>query len=250
MKPLIVETPVYTVDGALAAAESGVDRLELCADYGEGGVTASAGMLGFLKSRLTIPVFAMIRPRGGDFVYGTDELSVMARDIGVLGSLGADGFVFGALTPAGEVDEAACAGLIAAAAGRPCTFHRAVDVAADPAEALEVIIRLGFRRVLTSGAADRVQDGLQLIASLHRIAAGRIIVMPGGGLEPQDVRSLIRLCDGAEALCEIHAGCRGYRPTLSTFSRASVRLSVDQLSSTRVLTVDPDRVRAFREVTS
>ncbi len=243
MSSIIIETPVYTVEAALRAAASGVDRLELCADVAEGGVTPSAGTMAFLKEAIGIPVFAMIRPRGGEFVYTPEELEVMKRDIGILQSLGADGFVFGALTTDGAVDAPSCRELIAAARGLPCTFHRAFDVAADQATAIETIVDLGFRRILTSGAANRASEGLDAIMRSVEQAGDRIIVMPGGGLEARDVRRLLRQC----TLTEVHAGCRGYRPMRSTFVRSSVQLSHDPLSFTRVLTVDERCVKAFRD---
>lgn len=243
MSRITIETPVYTVEAALIAAASGVDRIELCADFAEGGVTPSAGMLAFLKEAIAIPVFVMIRPRGGEFVYTTEELDVMKRDIGVLQSLGADGFVFGALTTDGEVDRTSCKALVKAAGASPCTFHRAFDVAADPKSALEAIVDLGFRRILTSGAANRAGEGLDAIARSVEQADNRLIVMPGGGLEARDVRRLLRQCE----LTEVHASCRGYRPMRSTFVRSSVQLSHDPLSFTRVLTVDERCVKAFRD---
>src|SRR5690554_4789955 len=107
MKKILLEAPVYTLEAALLAAKYGVDRLELCADFGEGGTTPSAGMLTYLKSRLKVPVFVMIRPRGGDFVYSKEELEVMKADISLFKSLGADGFVFGVLQKDGRVDSTA-----------------------------------------------------------------------------------------------------------------------------------------------
>ncbi len=246
MKRVIIEAPVYTVEAALVAAEAGVDRLELCADFGEGGVTPSAGMVEFLKEALTIPLQVMIRPRGGDFVYGSEEIEVMRRDIVLLRSLGADGFVFGCLDAGARVDSEACRVLIDAAEGAPCTFHRAFDVALDQIEAIERIVETGLRRILTSGAADRLADGIANVARYVAHAAGRIIIMPGGGLEPALLPRLFELCE----LEEIHASCRAYRPSRRVAAPSQVRLSQDPQSASRVLTVDPDCVRTLRRIVS
>jgi copper homeostasis protein len=224
MERIRIETPVYTVEGAQKAAAAGVDRLSL-------------------------PVFTMIRHRGGDFVNVQDEIDVMVRDVEMLWSAGADGFVFGALTSESRVDTDACRRLIAAAEGRPCTFHRAFDLVLDFDQALEAIIDLGFRRVLTSGGASRVGDGIDVIARLLEHAAGRIAVMPGGGLTPNDVQRLRRLGGAESAVHEVHAGCRGFRPTRSTRA-GRVQLSVDPFSATRVLTLDPACVRELIEACS
>src|SRR5690606_28383819 len=147
MKKVLLEAPVYTLEAALLAAQSGVARLELCADFAEGGTTPAAGLLSFIKSRVNIPVFVMIRPRGVDFVYLPEELEVMKADIQILKSYGADGFVFGVLEPDGRVNQEACRSLLSVAGGLPCTFHRAFDASADLDQSLEAVIQCGFDRI-------------------------------------------------------------------------------------------------------
>ncbi|HSF54264.1 MAG TPA: copper homeostasis protein CutC, partial [Algoriphagus sp.] len=181
MSKILLEAPVFNLQGALEAAQFGVDRLELCANFPEGGETPSAGMLRFLKSEVDIPVFVMIRPRGGDFVYSQKELIVMKQDIQLLGELGADGFVFGILDEMGKVNEAACQMLLRAVGNKPCTFHRAFDASSDLDDSLEKIIHLGFQRILTSGGKNSLTEGLPVIQDLLQKASNRIIIMPGGG---------------------------------------------------------------------
>src|SRR5690606_32553372 len=135
---------------ALSAADYGVDRLELCADFGEGGTTPSAGMLAHIKASVDIPVFVMIRPRGGDFFYSEGEIEVMKRDIAFFKSLGADGFVFGVLDKPGDVGCFVCCRMLQGAGDSPCTFHRAIDAAADGMKSIENVISLGSARLLTS----------------------------------------------------------------------------------------------------
>jgi copper homeostasis protein len=243
MKNILLEAPVFTVEAALKAAEFGIDRLELCSDFGEGGETPSAGMLAFLKEKLNIPIFVMIRPRGGDFVYSTEELDVMKKDIAILKNLGSDGFVFGVLDQNGHVDKEACKYLINMAEGLPCTFHRAFDIVADKKKALDTISDIGFQRILSSGGENDVTQGLENILELLELAGDDIIIMPGGGSRPEHVSQLNR--NGQ--LREIHASCKGYRPTQSSYFHPSVSLSFDPLAFKQVLTVDQKMVNLFRK---
>lgn len=238
-----LEIPVYTVEAALLAEKHGADRLELCADFFEGGTTPSAGLLSFLKTKISIPVFVMIRPRGGDFCYTRDELQVMKRDIGILGDAGADGFVFGVLDSHGKVDDVACKELIAEAGTKPCTFHRAIDVSASLEDSLESIIRCGFSRVLSSGGKNSVGEGLSAIINMLEIAKDDIIVMPGGGMKVKYLEEL-----GATGfLKEIHSSCKGYRDSDSQYFHSEVFLSSDQTGFQKVLTLDPSKLREYKE---
>ncbi|EON78545.1 Cytoplasmic copper homeostasis protein cutC [Lunatimonas lonarensis] len=237
-----LEVPVYTVEAAMLAAQHGADRLELCADIGEGGTTPSVGLLCFLKERVTIPIMVMIRPRGGDFCYSEEEVQVMEKDIRLLDQFGADGFVFGVLTADGSVDEAANGRLLRAAGGKPCTFHRAIDVSKDPMEALEAVIRCGFQRVLSSGARNSVGEGLDNLKTMMCTAGDRLIVMPGGGAHPDHLRQLAT----TGYLREVHSSGKTYRPTLSRFESSDVELSADPESFRRILTVSPEKLQAYR----
>lgn len=211
MKRILLEAPVFTIEAALLADRFGVDRIELCSDFGEGGETPSVGALAYLKGKIKIPIYVMIRPRGGDFVYSEEELEVMRIDIQILASYGADGFVFGVLDEAGNVNQKACEILIKEAVGKPCTFHRAFDVCSDSKIALETIIACGFKRILTSGMRNSVSDGLPEIHDLLTLAQDRIIIMPGGGLKPSDVEKL----KASKEFIDVHASCKGYRNTKS-----------------------------------
>jgi copper homeostasis protein len=242
MTTILLETPVYTLEAALSASKYGVDRLELCADFGEGGTTPSAGMLSHIKETVAIPVFVMIRPRGGDFVYSPGELDVMKKDIATFKSLGADGFVFGVLDAEGYVDRAACAALLEAAEGNPCTFHRAIDASADLERALEDIIACGFDRILTSGGMATVSDGLENIKKMIRIAGERIIVIPGGGTLPSHLEEL----SSTGYLKEVHSSCKTYRPSVSVFFNPNLKLSEGNETVNEVLTVDKKIVEAFK----
>jgi copper homeostasis protein len=187
----LVEAAVETLDAALAATRAGADRLELCANLGVGGTTPSAQLIAAVVAQAHVPVFVMIRPRGGDFVYSGEEIDAMIEDIDRARPLGIAGIVTGALRADGSVDMESMRRLVSPAAGLPITFHKAIDVAANPPEALEQIIELGATRVLTSGSAATALDGASAIAALVDQAGERISVMAGGSIREHNARDVI-----------------------------------------------------------
>ena len=214
---MLVEACVDSVESALAAERDGAGRLELCSDLVAGGTTPSAGTIAECRRRVSIPLYVMIRPRGGNFVYSELEFDVMHRDIAVARQLGADGVVLGLLEKGGTVDAVRTAALVRAARPLDVTFHRAIDVARDPEEALEALVVAGVDRVLTSGRAATARRGARVIASLVRRSAGRIVVLAGGGIEGAHVRSLVR----TTGVSEIHLRATDAR----RFQRVIRRLS-------------------------
>jgi len=238
-KNILLESPVYTLEAAELAVENGAGRLELCADFGEGGTTPSLGLLKVIKSKVKVPVFVMIRPRGGDFVYSESELEVMKEDIEAFLAHGADGFVFGVLNKLGEVNSSDCRQLIHEAGGKPCTFHRAFDLILDKNAALEEIIALGFKRILTSGGENRVKEGLPVLLELLEKAKERAIILPGGGLMLQDIAHLNK----DRKLKEIHVSCKRFRPSSMRGSNENLKLSQIEETEGMVLTVDPGLMR-------
>jgi copper homeostasis protein len=243
MQQITLEAPVFSVEAALEAAEFGVNRLELCSNFPEGGETPSAGMLKFLKSEIDIPIFVMIRPRGGDFAYSQKELMVMKRDIELLGEIGADGFVFGPLDYEGRVNVEACETLLRTASGKPCTFHRAFDAVADYFDALDKIMGLGFKRVLTSGGKNTVTEGSELILRLMETAKDRISIMPGGGTKPEHVRAFSE----TGYLQDIHASCKIWKTNQNKFVNPNVSFSDDPDAFLKHLRVDQQTVNNFLE---
>ncbi len=195
---LTFELCVDSVDGAVAAQEAGAARVELCSDLLEGGLTPSHGTLAVVRARLDIGVMAMVRPRGGDFCYSDAEFDVMRADLLAAKALGANGVVLGILTPNGTVDRERTAELVALARPLPVTFHRAFDVTRDPFEALDTLIALGVDRVLTSGQEPSVLEGVDLITALIERAAGRLVVMPGGGITARNVARIVAACRPSE----------------------------------------------------
>ena len=175
--------------------------MELCANLYDGGTTPSAGLIAAVKSRVRIPVFVLIRPRGGGFVYSDEDTDVMKRDVHIAGASGADGIVIGALDVNGRVSAAITGDLIEEAGGLPVTFHRAFDCTSDGAQALEMLIEAGVSRVLTSGGASTALEGGDSIARLVGQASGRIVVIAGGGIREHNVREVI----ARTGVTEIHA---------------------------------------------
>ena len=194
------EICVDSVMGVRAARAAGADRVELCADLFEGGITPSRGAVRRARTVGGIGLHVIIRPRGGDFVFDDDEVAAMLVDVETARAEGADGVVIGALLPDGRIDEGRTRALMAAAGPLSVTFHRAFDMTPDPAAALETLIDLGVHRLLTSGQDASALEGLPLIADLVRRAGERIIVMPGGGITE---RNVARIVAGARPL-EIH----------------------------------------------
>ena len=189
--PILVEACVDSVASALAAERGGARRLELCDALFDGGTTPSAGMIAACKEAVSIPVFVMIRPRGGGFVYSALERDVMRRDVVVARELGADGVVIGGLRPDGKVDVDLVRLLMEAARELPVSFHRAFDVTPSLAEALDSLADAGVERVLTAGGAITAAEGATALADLVRQAGSRLVVMAGGGIREDNVRRLV-----------------------------------------------------------
>jgi len=189
---LLVEVAVDTLAAGIVAAEAGADRLELCQDLELGGTTPSAGLLAAVKAAVTIPVFVMIRPRGGDFVYAEPDEEVMLRDVESAATLGADGVVLGALTVDGAPDLDLVARLTQRARPLPVSFHRAFDDIPNAREAMASLRSAGVDRILTAGGAGSAYDGRLVIERLVTHAPPGLIVVAGGGVRGDTVVELIR----------------------------------------------------------
>lgn len=187
-----LEIACFNLESAAIAQTAGADRIELCDNYAEGGTTPSYGLLKQARKLLHIPIYVMIRPRGGDFVYSPDEWAAMLEDVKQCKQLGMDGIVFGALNSDSTIDEARCAEFMALAKPLPVTFHKAFDVIIDQSTALQQLIALGISRVLTSGGAATALEGAAQIAQLQQQAADKITIIAGGGLRADNVQQIIQ----------------------------------------------------------
>ncbi len=189
MAERVLEVCVDDAAGLAAALAGGADRIELCAALELGGLTPSAGFME-LARQVAVPVRVLIRPRAGDFTYEPDEMAVIEGDIRAARALGLSGVVIGAAGPDGTLDLAALRRMIAAAKGMRLTLHRVFDLVPDRAVALEQAVDLGFDTILTSGGAGAAATGVAALAALARQAAGRIAIMPGGGIRVDTIGAL------------------------------------------------------------
>jgi copper homeostasis protein len=213
---IVIEACVESLDAAVAAEAGGAQRIELCSNLAEGGVSPDSATLAACVAQLTIPIVVMVRPRAGNFTYSAIEHAVMLEEIRRTQDAGAHGIVTGALRPDGTIDHTRAAELVAAARPLPVTFHRAFDECRDAARALETVIALGASRVLTSGQGRSAPDGAAAIAQLVRLAAERITIVAGGGINGKNVAALVR----ASGVREVH---------LSTKDADKVRKVADAL---------------------
>lgn len=185
MRPLI-EICLEDAQSVIAAEAGGADRVELCSDLFEGGLSPSIGSVRVAKKHTTIPINAMVRPRGGDFCYSDIEFEVMKEEVKAFKAEGVNAIVFGILTPEGEIDMKRSREIIELARPLPVTFHRAFDMTRDPFRSLENLIELGVERVLSSGQEATVFEGAELLSELVKVAGDRIIIMPGCGISERN----------------------------------------------------------------
>jgi len=232
-----LEVCANSFSSALAAQEGGAIRVEFCENMAEGGTTPSYGQIKLAKERLEIEVWPIIRPRGGDFLYSDDEFQIMKLDIEFCKSLGCDGIVIGMLTSNGEIDRERCAKLVELAKPLPVAFHRAFDMCNDLSVGLEQLIELGIVRILTSGGAENAFKGAPLISALIKQAANRIEIMPGAGINPQNIQE-IRNITGARVF---HSSARAkveskmkFRNQLSKMGNIEDEYQYEQTSATIV----------------
>ncbi len=243
MTSITLEACVANIESAIAAEDAGADRIELCNVLGAGGITPSYGIIEKVKKIISIPVHVLIRPREGDFLYSNDEFDTMIRDIEVCKELGVAGIVTGILKENGSVDLERCRKLIACAKPMSITFHRAFDLTADAFTSMEEIIGLGCHRILTSGQRASAMHGASLISGLIKQANGRIIVMPGGGINEKNIVSL-RKTSGAN---EFHLSARMMKPSTMLYRNEFVTMSGEDVDEYSHDILGRERFRKVRE---
>jgi copper homeostasis protein len=244
MKRPFLEVSIEGVDGLLVAQDNGADRVELCASVLEGGITPSIGIVREALRRARIPVFVIVRPRGGDFLYSEAEFESMRQDVIALKDLGVPGIVTGCLTAGGEVDEERTAELLRLARPMSFTFHRAFDMVRDPLQALEVLISQSVDRVLTSGQRANAMEGLATLKQLGELANGRIIVMPCGGLRAANIGQVCR----ETGLWELHFAAHKMEPSAMSYRNPQVAMGGTSQDHEYLKTVtDPTTVRTTVE---
>jgi copper homeostasis protein len=207
-KKCLLEISVQTLEGAMAAERGGADRIELCADLSVGGVTPSAKLMRSAREHVRLPIFAMIRPRSGDFVYTRSEFAEMKRAILLAKEAGMHGVVLGILTQDRCVDVERTRELIEIAWPLPVTYHRAFDDSANLRRALEDVVQSRAARILTSGGAAGALAGAAVLAVLVAKAGDRIIIVPGAGINSENAVEVLRKTGASE----IHSGLSSAMP--------------------------------------
>jgi len=220
------------------AQTHGANRIELCANPGEGGTTPSYGMIAVARAITAIELCPIIRPRGGDFLFTEREYQAMLADIEQCGLLGCDGVVIGMLSKDGHVDVDRCSELIRRAGSMKVTFHRAFDRVKDPMRSLEAIIDLGCARILTSGLRPNVELGKDMLRALVDAAGDRITIMPGSGVRSTNVLELAKFT-GAKAF---HSSARTSHPSSMDYINTSMAEDLNSIS------IDPEEVLELRRI--
>ncbi len=239
-RPLI-EICVEGIDGVMAAESAGADRVELCASLMEGGLTPSYGTIRTAIERASIPVFPIIRPRGGDFLYSDLEFETMLADVAACREMGVKGVVFGCLTPDGRYDEPRMRALVEAAGPMSTTSHRAFDMTRDIAESVEALVRCGVSRVLTSGQRDTAMEGIVNIRRTVELAGDRLKVMACGFLDLDNIAEVHR----ATGVREMHFAALKQMPSGMIWQNDDVGMGSTAKSREYELTVtDPALVAA------
>ena len=219
MSHVLIEICCGSADDVIEAAKGGADRVELNANLFQGGLTPTLGALLVAKQRAKVPVMVMIRPREGGFCYTKTEFDVALADAEMLLQAGADGLVFGFLHEDGRVDAGRTREMIRLAAGKPCVFHRALDVTPDWRQALDTLIDLGITRVLTSGQESSALLGAETIAEMMRFADGAIEILPGAGIT---LRNAQRVID-ATGCTQVHLSSRKQLTDRSVCNNRSIQ---------------------------
>jgi copper homeostasis protein len=240
---MVLEICVDSLESARAAQSGGAQRIELCSSLLEGGITPSSGLIGAVRESLSIPVVAIVRPRGGDFYYSVEEFAVIKRDVAAVRNLGANGVALGVLLQDGRVDIERTRELVGLARPMEVTFHRAIDGAPRMEEALEQVIEAGADRILTSGGAQTAMEGIDRIVQIVARADGRIGVMVCGNVRKENIGEIARRTHAVE----FHASLRKATRSAVTYSNRVLSLSEPGVDEFALYAVTAEDVRALRD---
>ena len=242
MEQIQIEVCCGSVEDCKKAQRAGADRIELVQAHTLGGLTPSAGEVAMAKRAVDIPVMAIIRPRMAGFYYSEDDFDAMCFDARHLLELGADGIVFGFLSPDGSLDYERCARFVELARGKQTVFHRAIDITRDPFNAVERLARLGATRILTSGFSAGSYDGRAQIGALQKQFGDRIEIMAGGGITEQNIAALIK----ESGVRHVHFGGTARFADPSCSYRPGIAFGASELPPDDCyIAVDESRVRAM-----
>jgi len=245
-EPVLIEICVDSVASAIAAERGGAARVELCSALAEGGVTPSAGMIEAVRSKISIGLQVIIRPRAGDFCYEPEEFEIMRKDVLAAKSRGADGVVLGILEPNGNVDVRRTRELVILAQPMNVTFHRAFDVSADLFRALEDVCLTGANRLLTSGGEQNCLRGAETITRLVETARGRITIMAGRGINDTNAAGIIE----RTGVAEVHAGMSTHVASPMVYRKARVSMGKAEEREYQRMQVLEENVRKLQRAIS
>ncbi len=242
---MLLEVCANSLESAIAAEKGGADRIELCENLMEGGTTPSFGTITNAKKHLSIDIHVIIRPRGGDFLYNSNELEIMKTDILECKKIGVDGVVFGMLTKDGKIDKSLCKQFVNLAFPMKTTFHRAYDMVSDPFQSLEDIIALGFDFLLTSGLQNKAINGIHLIKELIIQAKERINIMPGSGINEDNILEIAN----STLAKNFHVSVRKNIGSKMIFRNENVRMGgIQQISEFEKSITDKTKVKLIKDI--
>lgn len=240
----ILEIAVDSAEGAIIAQANGADRLELCSGLELGGITPSTGLMQQVRNAVSIPIFALIRPRSGDFLYSQAEFETIIVDVLEAKRQNINGVVIGFLTENGAIDIEKTKSICKLAYPMEVTFHRAFDLCKDPMAALEQIFEAGCNRLLTSGQASSALDGVDLISKLVLQAKRRIAILAGAGVRPNNVKEIIE----QSGVFEVHTTAKAMVESGMKYRKSGVNMGNNSFNEFSIAAVDGEMVKKMREI--
>ena len=238
----ILEICCYSLDSAIKAEEAGADRVEFCDNYSEGGTTPSYAAIKKTITNLSIPVNVIIRPRGGDFLYSENEYEIIKEDIEQIKNLNANGIVIGFLNQNGDIDLKRTEEIVKLAYPMEVTFHRAFDMCKDPMIALEQLMEIGIKRILTSGGFNTALEGINILRELVEKGNDKIIIMPGSGVNEKNLTELILQTKAAE----FHSSAKMFINTKMKYFNKKISMGgVKEVDEYKSISVDPEKIRSM-----
>ncbi|WP_153447659.1 copper homeostasis protein CutC [Vibrio algicola] len=241
-----LEVCIDNIESLHNAIQGGATRIELCSSLALGGLTPSVGFMKAAAQLSSVPVYAMIRPRQGDFLYSQQDLEIMLDDIASAKQAGLDGVVFGVLTAQGDVDIAIAQQLMTAAQGMGTTFHRAIDQCQDYKAAIEAIATLGCERILTSGLAATAPQGMDVIAEMVRLANGRFSIMAGAGMNADNAAKMIQVT----GINEIHLSGKTTRASHMQLMADAAKMGADNVDDFAIPVTSSQAIKAVKSIVS
>ncbi|MDB1124763.1 copper homeostasis protein CutC [Vibrio algarum] len=239
--PYQIEVCIDNLESLRNAIAGGATRIELCSSLALGGLTPSYGFMKRAALISTVPIYAMIRPRQGDFLYDNDDVEAMLEDIYVAKKAGLQGVVFGALNSAGDIDMETSRLLVKASSGLGVTFHRAIDQCSDYRLAIENIAELGCERILTSGLSANAVEGKEIISSMIDRSKGRFSVMAGAGVTATNVADIVK----STGVRELHLSGKSTRMTKMALFSDNAKMGADGLDDFKIPVTDAKQIQAL-----